>query len=105
MFGGVGRWQAAPMQDDELRIGNLFGGDAGGGLFDIPRAEPGDVAGADVVVMLHPDYQYAPAKVPELVEPLLAGRADFTFGSRFADGGRRATQRTVWCDPIRPARR
>ncbi|NEP50824.1 MAG: arginase [Moorea sp. SIO3C2] len=39
------------MSDEELRIGNLFGGDAGGGLFDIPRRDPGDVDGADVVVM------------------------------------------------------
>jgi glycosyltransferase involved in cell wall biosynthesis len=43
--------------------------------------------GADVVVLLHPDYQYAPHRVPELVEPIVKGRADFTFGSRFADGG------------------
>jgi glycosyltransferase involved in cell wall biosynthesis len=44
--------------------------------------------GADVVVLLHPDYQYAPHEVPALVEPILSGRADFTFGSRFAGGGR-----------------
>lgn len=44
--------------------------------------------GADVVVLLHPDYQYAPHRVPALVAPILAGRADFTFGSRFAEGGR-----------------
>lgn len=44
--------------------------------------------GADIVVLLHPDYQYAPHKVPALVEPIEKGRADFTFGSRFADGGR-----------------
>lgn len=37
--------------DDELRIGNLFGGEAGGGLFDIPRVEAGNVDGADIVVM------------------------------------------------------
>jgi 2-polyprenyl-3-methyl-5-hydroxy-6-metoxy-1,4-benzoquinol methylase len=40
--------------------------------------------GADVVVMLHPDYQYDPTAVPLLIAPLLAGRADMTFGSRFA---------------------
>ena len=43
---------------------------------------------ADVVVLLHPDYQYAPHLVPELIAPILAGEADFTFGSRFANGGR-----------------
>jgi 2-polyprenyl-3-methyl-5-hydroxy-6-metoxy-1,4-benzoquinol methylase len=36
------------------------------------------------VVMLHPDYQYEPTAVPLLIAPLLAGRADMTFGSRFA---------------------
>jgi len=44
-------------------------------------------AGADVVVLLHPDYQYDPKTVPALIAPILAGRADFTFGSRFKDGG------------------
>lgn len=41
---------------------------------------------ADVVVLLHPDYQYAPERVPALVEPIRSGRADFTFGSRFKEG-------------------
>ena len=40
--------------------------------------------GADVVVLLHPDYQYDPKAVPLLVAPILAGHADMTFGSRFA---------------------
>jgi glycosyltransferase involved in cell wall biosynthesis len=43
---------------------------------------------ADIVVLLHPDHQYAPQEVPALVEPISAGRADFTFGSRFKDGGK-----------------
>jgi len=43
-------------------------------------------AGASIVVLLHPDYQYDPKLLMALVEPLLAGRADFTFGSRFANG-------------------
>ncbi len=43
-------------------------------------------AGADVVVLLHADYQYDPKSIVRLVEPILAGRADFTFGSRFASG-------------------
>jgi radical SAM superfamily enzyme YgiQ (UPF0313 family)/glycosyltransferase involved in cell wall biosynthesis len=41
-------------------------------------------AGADIVVLLHPDYQYDPQTIPQLIEPILKGRADFTFGSRFA---------------------
>jgi len=41
-------------------------------------------SGADVVVLLHPDYQYEPKAVPLLIAPILAGDADMTFGSRFA---------------------
>ena len=43
--------------------------------------------GATVIVLLHPDYQYDPQAVPALVAPILAGTADFTFGSRFACTG------------------
>ena len=43
--------------------------------------------GATVVVLLHPDYQYDPLAVPALTAPILAGTADFTFGSRFACTG------------------
>jgi len=43
--------------------------------------------GADIVVMVHPDYQYDPAAVPLLTAPILAGDADMTFGSRFAGLG------------------
>jgi glycosyltransferase involved in cell wall biosynthesis/2-polyprenyl-3-methyl-5-hydroxy-6-metoxy-1,4-benzoquinol methylase len=42
---------------------------------------------ADIVVMLHPDYQYDPKAVPLLIAPILAGDADMTFGSRFAGLG------------------
>ena len=43
--------------------------------------------GATVVVLLHPDYQYDPGAVPALIAPIVAGVADFTFGSRFACTG------------------
>ena len=43
--------------------------------------------GADVVVLLHPDYQYDPKAVPLLIAPILAGYADMTFGSRFGATG------------------
>jgi glycosyltransferase involved in cell wall biosynthesis len=39
--------------------------------------------GADVVVMLHPDYQYDATRIPELVAPIVAGEADMMLGSRF----------------------
>ena len=45
------------------------------------------LAGADIVVLLHPDYQYDPKAVPLLLAPILAGDADMTFGSRFAGLG------------------
>lgn len=41
---------------------------------------------ADIVVMLHPDYQYDPALLPELVAPIKAGEADIVLGSRFLMG-------------------
>ena len=38
--------------------------------------------GADVVVMIHPDYQYDSALTGELVRPILQGRFDIMLGSR-----------------------
>lgn len=43
--------------------------------------------GADVVVMLHPDYQYDSTLVPELIQPILDQRADLVLGSRLLNGG------------------
>ena len=40
-------------------------------------------AGADVVVMLHPDYQYDATRIPALVAPIVEGQADLVLGSRF----------------------
>ena len=40
--------------------------------------------GAEIVVMLHPDYQYDPGKIPELVQPIVEDRADLVLGSRRA---------------------
>ena len=42
--------------------------------------------GADIVVMVHPDHQYDPSYIPELVKPLLADRCDAVFGSRMLGG-------------------
>lgn len=38
--------------------------------------------GADVVVMLHPDGQYDPALLPDLIAPIVDGSADLVLGSR-----------------------
>ncbi len=42
--------------------------------------------GADIVVMVHPDHQYDPRLVPEMVNPLLRGECDAVFGSRMLGG-------------------
>lgn len=47
-------------------------------------------AGADIVVMIHPDYQYDPSLLPDMIEPLLRGDADIVLGSRLK--GRRGIQ-------------
>ena len=39
-------------------------------------------AGADIVVMVHPDYQYDPTRIPAVVAPIIAGTADMVLGSR-----------------------
>jgi glycosyltransferase involved in cell wall biosynthesis len=39
--------------------------------------------GADVVVMLHPDYQYDATRIPALVAPIVSGEMDMMLGSRF----------------------
>lgn len=38
---------------------------------------------ADIVVMVHPDYQYDPTRIPELIAPIVDGSADMVLGSRF----------------------
>lgn len=43
--------------------------------------------GADIVVMVHPDYQYDPRIIPALIEPIRRGDADAVFGSRMMKGG------------------
>src|SRR5882672_8225872 len=43
-------------------------------------------AGADIVVMVHPDYQYDPRLVPQIVEPIAKGEADVVLGSRLKQG-------------------
>ena len=43
-------------------------------------------ASADVVVMIHPDHQYDPRVLPELVQPILEDESDAVFGSRMLGG-------------------
>src|SRR5438876_10579824 len=43
-------------------------------------------AGADIVVMVHPDYQYDPRLVTQIIEPIVQGQADVVLGSRLKSG-------------------
>ena len=43
--------------------------------------------GFDVVALVHGDGQYAPEKLPELLEPIINGEADAVFGSRMMTRG------------------
>jgi glycosyltransferase involved in cell wall biosynthesis len=52
--------------------------------------------GADIVVMLHPDYQYDPTLLPEIVAPIKAGEADIVLGSRFLGGDTLAQGMPWW---------
>ena len=39
-------------------------------------------ADADIIVMVHPDYQYDPTFLPQIIEPIERGVADMVLGSR-----------------------
>src|ERR1700684_4509173 len=52
-------------------------------------------AGADIVVMVHPDYQYDPTLLPEIIRPIQECKADVVLGSRLL-GGRPMAQGMPW---------
>ena len=52
--------------------------------------------GAEIAVMVHPDHQYDPRIIPELVRPLVEGRADAVFGSRMLGGRAREGGMPLW---------
>ena len=43
-------------------------------------------AGADIVVMVHPDYQYDPTLLPQIIQPIVEGKAHLVLGSRLKEG-------------------
>ncbi len=43
--------------------------------------------GAEIVIMIHPDHQYDPRLVPELLLPILRGDAEVVLGSRMMRPG------------------
>src|SRR5579872_4740138 len=52
-------------------------------------------AGADIVAMVHPDYQYDPTLLPQVIAPIQAGAADVVLGSRLL-GGNVVDQGMTW---------
>ncbi len=42
--------------------------------------------GGDIIVMVHPDHQYDPTVIPQLILPLLNEECDAVFGSRMLGG-------------------
>jgi glycosyltransferase involved in cell wall biosynthesis len=53
-------------------------------------------AGADIVVMVHPDYQYDPTLLPQMIEPVVRGDADVVLGSRLKAGSAVAQGMPWW---------
>lgn len=39
--------------------------------------------GADIGIMIDADNEYPPEQIPDVLAPIIEGRADYTFGSRF----------------------
>jgi glycosyltransferase involved in cell wall biosynthesis len=53
--------------------------------------------GATIVVMLHPDGQYDPAIIPEMIRPIRERRADMVLGSRMlVPGGAKRGGMPLW---------
>lgn len=52
--------------------------------------------GADVVVMLHPDYQYTPKLIAAMVGMIVDGPFDVVLGSRILGGRARAGGMPLW---------
>ncbi|MBI2526979.1 MAG: glycosyltransferase family 2 protein [Candidatus Rokubacteria bacterium] len=53
-------------------------------------------AGADIVVMVHPDYQYDPTLLPEIIAPIVRGEAELVLGSRLKGAGSAVQQGMPW---------
>jgi glycosyltransferase involved in cell wall biosynthesis len=52
--------------------------------------------GADIVVMLHPDYQYSPRLLPAMVGMIASGHFDCALGSRILGVGALSGGMPVW---------
>jgi glycosyltransferase involved in cell wall biosynthesis len=52
--------------------------------------------GADIVVMLHPDYQYSPRLIPAMASMIASGHYDVVLASRILGGGALAGGMPKW---------
>jgi glycosyltransferase involved in cell wall biosynthesis len=53
-------------------------------------------AGADIIVMIHPDYQYAPSLLPAMASLVASGLYPCVLGSRILGGGALQGGMPVW---------
>ena len=53
-------------------------------------------AGADIVVMIHPDYQYTPQLIPAMTAMVATGLYPCVLGSRILGGGALAGGMPIW---------
>jgi glycosyltransferase involved in cell wall biosynthesis len=53
-------------------------------------------AGADIVAMVHPDYQYDPTLLPQIIQPIIDGKAEIVLGSRLQKGSALAQGMPWW---------
>jgi len=52
--------------------------------------------GADIVIMLHPDYQYSPLLIPAMAAMVASGHFDLVLGSRILGVGALAGGMPIW---------
>ena len=85
-------------QDRTYEIAQLLGRQDSAGRIKILRNEENrgkgysilrglEQAQGDVVVVQDADFEYDPSELPRLLEPILEGRAQVVYGSRFLAGG------------------
>lgn len=77
--------QLLSRQDSQRRITILRNEENRGKGYSILRGL--EQAHGDVIVVQDADFEYDPTELPRLLEPILEGRAQVIYGSRFLAGG------------------